>query len=73
MIDSVRMKSLADNYLEREILDGFFSAGGDLFLDPINPIECLEYIAKIAKKNLDHFQSRINKVLDFKNKFKYHE
>ena len=73
MIDSVRMKSLADNYSEREILDGFFSAGGDLFLDPINPIECLEYIAKIAKKNLDHFQSRINKDLDFKNKFKYHE
>ena len=73
MIDSVRMKSLANNYTESEILDGFFSAGGDLFLDPINPIQCLEYIAKIANKNLDYFQSRINKVLGFKSKFKYHE
>ena len=68
MIDSVRMKSLADNYLEKEILDGFFRRRR-LFLDPINPIECL-YIAKTQRK-FDHFQSRINKVLDFKNKFKY--
>jgi len=70
MIDSVRMKALTNNYLEEEIVNGFFLAGGDLFLDPINPIQCLEYIDKISQKKLEYFQSKIKKVLNFKSKFR---
>jgi beta-N-acetylhexosaminidase len=73
MIDSVRMKALTGNYLEKEIVNGFFLAGGDLFLDPLNPIQCLEYIDKISRENLEYFQGKIKKVLNFKSKFRLYE
>ena len=69
--DSIRMNALSENYDEKLIVESFFGAGGDLLLDPYNPIECLNVLCSLYENDKITFDDKIKKILKFKEKYKH--
>tara|TARA_B100001248_G_scaffold75099_1_gene53902 strand:- start:105087 stop:106058 length:972 start_codon:yes stop_codon:yes gene_type:complete len=69
--DSIRMNALSENYEEKLIVQSFFEAGGDLLLDPYNPIECLLVLSSIYENDKTTFDDKIKKILKFKDIYRY--
>ena len=59
------------NYDEKLIVESFFGAGGDLLLDPYNPIECLNVLCSLYENDKITFDDKIKKILKFKEKYKH--
>ena len=66
--DSIRMGSITSNFKELEMIRAFIINGGDLILDPFNPIACLNELKKIYLEIPKEIERKTTKVLDLKEK-----
>ena len=66
--DSIRMGALSRNFTEEEVIWKFILNGGDLVLDPINPIESLSIMKKIVKSSSNLMEEKLAKINSIKNK-----
>ena len=66
--DSIRMGALSRNFTEEEVIWKFILNGGDLVLDPINPIESLSTLKKIVKSSSNLMEEKLARINSIKNK-----
>tara|TARA_Y100001980_G_C14551536_1_gene334952 strand:- start:2494 stop:3462 length:969 start_codon:yes stop_codon:yes gene_type:complete len=66
MSDSMRMNSLTKNYDDIFITKSFFESGGDLLLDPVDPLKTLKILENLNFNNHEFYENKISKVLKFK-------
>ncbi|NSW88532.1 hypothetical protein CL651_002115 [bacterium] len=66
--DSIRMEAITSNFNESKMIEAFVLNGGDLILDPLNPIKCLSELKEIYLRSPISIDRKINKVLGLKDK-----
>ncbi len=66
--DSIRMKAITSNFTESLMVKNFILNGGDLILDPIDPINCLRDLEEIYIESKEKIDKKINRILKFKEK-----
>ena len=62
------MGALSRNFTEEEVIWKFILNGGDLVLDPINPIESLSTLKKIVKFSSNLMEEKLVRINSIKNK-----
>jgi beta-N-acetylhexosaminidase len=66
--DSIRMGAITSNFSESKMSQEFISNGGDLLLDPINPIKSIDAIQDIYPMMSEDIDRKIRKIIKIKNK-----
>lgn len=66
--DSIRMGAITENFSESKISQEFILKGGDLILDPVNPIQLIDVIEEIYHTASEDIDRKIKKIIKIKNK-----
>lgn len=66
--DSIRMGAITNNFSESELSRQFILNGGDLILDPLNPIQLIDVVGDVYSTSSDYIDEKIKKIIKIKNK-----
>jgi beta-glucosidase-like glycosyl hydrolase len=62
------MGAITSNFSESKMSQEFISNGGDLLLDPINPVKSIDAIQDIYPMMSEDIDRKIKKIIKIKNK-----
>ena len=65
--DSIRMESITQNFNEFDTVQGLLVNGGDLVLDPLDPIICMEAITDLYPKYGNEIDKKLEKIVNIKD------